>query len=701
MTKKIYFRAISLAFVLQSVSLPLSAQVENNDSLTNIQLKEVVVEADLQKTSATVSTYIPTPKQRNASQSGTDLLNRMAIPQLSLAAGSSITTIGNQPVDMFIDGLPASADDLKNMRVSDVKRVEYYDYPADPKFLGKPHVVNFVMKKYEYGGYSKASLSERFIANDGQLNLFGKFQTGKLTFDLGLGASYYNSTHDFTKNYETIRLPQENGTENIIRRTETVTASDKRNNLYWPTLRLVYNTDRITISNTIGAVFDHTPTNDLNGSVSLNTDDGYSSNDFSKTGSSRQNSFSYTGNWNFILGKRNSINFNPTYSYTHSRQSNLYKEGITELPNFAKDDSHVARARLQFSHSFGGGSSLNAFTQGLLYSSSTAYKGTSEMQDRLLTYRIGPGLGYTFSKKKYSIYLGVGFNYDYSKYSEIVEHSTQPWADASVQFAFNSKNKLSVDFHYMTSVPLSSYRSEAVIQSHPYLSYTGNPALKPYKSYDYGITYTCMPNRKVSFSAFAYAWTVNDRYAFVYNPTSDGILRTVEQPMGGFTSLTTGVNGRVSLLQNKLQLSGQIAIPYCHDGDPFNHDHVNVNYKFQAYWYFGAWNIGAGYISKWHAPGGAVDGLWTKRKETYHVSIGWGNTAWNISAQIANPFTYNWKKIESEMTSRYYDRSQSAYGPDSHCYVKLGITYVLGFGKRLKQNNEVKQQEGAASAILK
>jgi len=53
------------------------------------------------------------------------------------------------------------------------------------------------------------------------------------------------------------------------------------------------------------------------------------------------------------------------------------------------------------------------------------------------------------------------------------------------------------------------------------------------------------------------------------------------------------------------------------------------------------------------------------------------------------------------MSSRYYDRSQSVYGPDSHCYIKLGITYVLGFGKHIKHNNEVKQQEGAGSAILK
>ena len=44
-----------------SVCLPLDAQVKTNDSLS-IQLKEVVVEADQQNISASVSTYFPTLK---------------------------------------------------------------------------------------------------------------------------------------------------------------------------------------------------------------------------------------------------------------------------------------------------------------------------------------------------------------------------------------------------------------------------------------------------------------------------------------------------------------------------------------------------------------------------------------------------------------------------------------------------------------
>ena len=681
-----------------SVCLPLDAQVKTKDSLS-IQLKEVVVEADQQNISASVSTYFPTLKQKNASQSGIDLINRMAIPQLALGAGTKINTVSNKSVGVFIDWLPASTDDLKNMRTTDVKKVEYYDYPSDPRFLGNAHVVNFVMKRYEYGGYLKALGSERFIANDGQLNLFGKFQSKRFTFDLGLGASYSKSTHDFAESLETYRLPQNDGSEKTFRRTESVIAADRHNRLLWPTLKVVYNTDKITISNIVGAAFDHTPINNTTGTVGIYPDN-IDLISFDKNEAMRQNSLSYSGNWNFILGKRNTINFYSVYSYTHSRQSNLYREGTAEFPNYAEDDSHSVRARLQFNHSFGNYGNLKIFCQGLFYRASTRYSGTTDMYDRLTTYRIGPGLGYSFSKKKYYIYLGVGYNYDHSKYRQTIEHSTQPWADASVQYSFNGKNHISAEFHYMTSVPLSSYRSEAVVQSNPLMSYTGNPALKPYKSFDYGITYTCIPNNSISFSVYATAWSVRDRYAFVYTPSSTGILRTIEQPMGGFTSLTTGAYGRVRLLQNRLQIAGQIAMPFCHNGEPFNSDHVDVNYSLQAYWYFGGWNIGAQYFSSKSAPGSEINGLWTKRRETYYLSIGWGNSSWNVSALIANPFTWSWKNSSNEMNSRYFDRKQSGYGVDSHCYIKWGASYVFGFGKHVKQNNEASRQNGAGSAIL-
>lgn len=123
-----------LAILIALLPIIVWAQNEVPDTIKNQELNEVVVEAQMQRTSASVSTYIPTSKQKMASQTGTDLLNRMGIPQLRLSVGdnAAVQTVGGQEVDIFIDFQPASSADLSGMRMTDVKKVEYYDYPDDP-----------------------------------------------------------------------------------------------------------------------------------------------------------------------------------------------------------------------------------------------------------------------------------------------------------------------------------------------------------------------------------------------------------------------------------------------------------------------------------------------------------------------------------------------------------------------------------------
>ena len=119
-------------------------------------------------------------------------------------------------------------------------------------------------------------------------------------------------------------------------------------------------------------------------------------------------------------------------------------------------------------------------------------------------------------------------------------------------------------------------------------------------------------------------------------------------------------------------------------------------------WYFGAWNMGAKYISDSYSSNyNAVNGIWTKSLKSYCVSMGWGNSSWNVSAQVTNPFTWSWRDSQNKMTSKYFDRNQTVYGAGSHCYIRLGVTYTFGFGKKIKQRDEVSRQNGANSAILK
>lgn len=155
--------------------LCVMAQSEVSDSIKTQELDEVVVEASNQRTSSNVSTYIPKARQKDAAADAISLLSQMAIPQIEVDPISrAVKTASGQGVSIFIDYLPATSQDLQGMRTQDVKKVEYYLYPTDPRFQGARYVINFIMQKYEWGGYTKISANKWFGVNRTEGEVYSK-----------------------------------------------------------------------------------------------------------------------------------------------------------------------------------------------------------------------------------------------------------------------------------------------------------------------------------------------------------------------------------------------------------------------------------------------------------------------------------------------------------------------------------------------
>ena len=682
------------------IASSVMAQTETPDSIKMQELEVVVVEGRNQRLGAEVSTYIPTSKQRNASQTAADLLNRMAIPQIKISANDDITDLVGKSVDVFIDFLPATKADLQGMRMQDVKKVEYYDFPSDPRFQGKAHVVNFVMQKYEYGGYVKAHGWEN-TSNAGQLSLYSKLQYKRMTFDIAAGYFYLNQNHTGGDIYETFRLPQSDGSVNMFERNSIQDNSKWRKNQYWPTFKALYSSDKITILNVIGASFDHTPCNNSSGFIeyvpAIAERGDYSQNSFN-----RVNSISYSGYWNFILNDKNTINFSPRYAYSHTNTSSLYAEvGSGEFYNAARDNSHQLSGNLTYTHSFGKWGSLNAMFQTIITSNSTSYYGTANTSDNARTYRVGPGVQYSLSIGKVYGLVGFGYHWDRQKYLDYKDDSAAPWIDFSLQYAPNDLHSIRGEFHHMKSIPSSSYRSAAIIQSNPLMSYTGNPNLVSYGSYDAGVNYSFIPSDKFSISAFASTWIVDNRYVYDYVPWGTGILRTIRQPGGGYSQWTYGAYASLWLLDSKLQLTAQLTGKSVHNGEPYNLDKTNLNYALQATYYLGNWNFSGLYYSPQGYPDGCMVGSWMKTKSYYRIAAGWSNSSWNLQLQFANFARWNWRSDKSIMHSRYYDRIEQTYSINDHVLARLSVTYTFGFGKKIQQGDEASQQLGVNSGILK
>ena len=691
---------IIYSIICVMVASTIMAQTELPDSVKTRELEEVVVEGRNQRLGAEVSTYIPTSKQRNASQTAAELLNRMAIPQIKISANDDITDLAGKSVDVFIDFLPASKEDLQGMRMQDVKKVEYYDFPSDPRFQGKAHVVNFMMQKYEYGGYVKAYGWEN-TSNAGQIGLFSKLQYKRMTFDIAAGYFYLNQNHTGGDVYETFRLPQSDGSVNVFERNSMQGKGKWIKNQYWPTFKALYSSDKITILNIVGANFDHTPRNNSSGFIEY-TPAITERVDYSQNSSNRVNSISYSGYWNFILNDKNTINFSPRYAYSHTNTGSLYTEvGSGEFYNAARDNSHQFSGNLTYTHSFGKLGSLNAMFQTIITSNNTNYYGTANTSDNARTYRVGPGVQYSLSIGNVYGLVGFGYHWDRQKYLDYKDDSAAPWIDFSLQYAPNDRHSIRGEFHHMKSIPSSSYRSAAIIQSNPLMSYTGNPNLVSYGSYDAGVNYSFIPNNNFSLSAFVSTWIVDNRYVYDYVPSETGMLRTIRQPGGGYSQWNYGAYASLRLFDSKLQLTAQLTGTSVHNGDPYNLDKTNLNYALRATYYLGNWNFSGLYYSPQGYPDGCMVGTWMKTKSYYRIAAGWSNSSWNLQLQFANFARWNWRSNKSIMHSRFYDRIEQTYSINDHALARLSVTYTFGFGKKIQHRDEASQQSGVNSGILK
>lgn len=677
------------------------AQTEMPDSIKTQNLDEIVVEARLQRTDAQKSTYIPTTKQKNASQSGVDLIDQMGIPQLKVTLGNGVETNSGKPVAVFIDFIPASENDLKAMRMSDVKKVEYYEYPSDPRLQGNPYVVNYIMAKYEFGGYVKGYNHTNLLSYSEQLLGNVRLQYKKMTYDImGYGWGMTND-HYGSELSETYRLPQSDGSVKVFDRYSNTTSSKERRQQYFAAFKATYNSDKIQASTQINGSINRKPHSDRNGEVVYSPAD-FPSSEYASTLRNTSKFISYNGYYFFALSKNNSVTFTPSYVYSHTDQNSSYTEnGYAPILNGASDNTNQFKGDLKFNHDFGKYGNLLGLIQGSYEYNRTQYSGSANSLDKAKSSRFGIGANYNITIGNFYGTTGFGWDWDRLQFGDMTDCPSSPWFDLSLQYGFKEKHTISATFHYSTWEPSSSFKSDNTIQSTPLMSYTGNPNLVPSKSYDIDFRYTWLPSNNYSLSAFAWAWIVGNRYTYDYEATSTGILRTIKQPMGSYAQGKYGINGTLRFLDRKLIFTGQVGHVLNHNGKPYGVNHSYIDWYARVRYYLGNWNFTATYVSDNGSADGFMNGIWNYVKSDWYITIGWSNSDWNVRADFINFTRWNWRSAKQVMRSKYYDTTEIMLNGQSHALIQLSATYTFGFGKKVNRDNEPGVSGSASSGILK
>lgn len=679
------------------------AQTEAKDTIKAKELDEVVVEANMQYASSDVTTYYPDRNSKRTAQNAIDLLNRMAIPQINVnPIGGSVLTPGGDEIAIYIDMEPATQEEKDALRPEDVKKVEYYVFPSDPRFNHEKYVINITLRHYDYGGYAKLSGTGNIMAGSGSGLAYTKITYKRMTYDISINDKYTDRHHTGTEQTQVFRFPQADGSIDEITRNNFLDGSRFQQNQFGTSFRAKYMSQKAVISNSVFITAINTPHSSYDGRL-LFSSDNYNGSTYSNSLNSTYFYPRWRGNYYFDLGNGFKLNAIPSFFYQHTKSNRKYLSGATSIVTDATEDAVTGEMQVQLNKSFLKYHTLDFNLLGIYYNNKVKYSGNTVASPEFNQFAYGGILGYTFSKGNYYGQLSAGFAGESNKIDGVRTNSFIPLVILNSQYAFNQKNSLSISAMLNVRPVQAAEKTPDVIQENELLYKTGNPHLRNVKVSKVTIDYTWLPNNKFSLSAFS-GWSRDfNRIVPVFSSNTDDriMLRTLDNN-GYYQNIYLGASFTAKLLRNSLVLRATPQIRFDKISGIYAYTNNYVSLSLNASYYLGKF-----YISAYYSPAfrelvsQSLTATSVKRKSAYQMKIGWSNGAWNLTATAVNIFRRNWVEETSRLTSQWFDQYTTEYGAGSHQFVSLTASYTFGFGKKVRRGDEVQTMGAGSSAIMK
>ena len=668
-----------------------------------VNLSTVTVEAANSQLYADRSSYIPTQRQKNAAQNAVDLLRQMAIPQIRVNPNDeTVTDNTGGNVAIYINCLEASKEEMEGLRTADVKRVEYIEFPTDPRFRGAERVINIIVQEYIYGGYTKVTANENFLVGmSSRINIFSKFTYKKMTYDLYVGADNLNNHHTGNSTEGIYRLIDTDGKEYLLNRKESLESSHFSQNQYPVTFRATYNSDRIQIRNLLAFTNLSIPTNEYSGILEYlpKTVAVYS---FDRKNPNRSNSIAYSGTYFFTLPTGFSVDFSPSINYTHGNDYTDY--AVSNQPaiyRHVKENAYNYRLNLYLRKSFGQKHSVMLGGNGGDNINRLEYIGGIGYKDKFHNAFGGVMTGYNFQTQKFSVNLIAGIGWENSDINGQKNSDAYPFAHINLKYVPNQKNSFSAYFQYATNSPGISLKTSDVLRENEIMYITGNPLLKNCRHTMASLAYTWMPSNAFGMSAYGNYLGLYDRQLLIYTPYEDGkaLLRSYVND-GNYLNGEIGLAANWKLLDGKLQIYTNPSQSFYKSTGIFNESCNSFRIRAQASYYMASFYFQAYYESPEKSMLSASPKI-SKERNFHSVTIGWTNANWNLRVMAANFFNKGWICTTNTTLSPFYSDRQTIVGTSSHSRINFTATYTFGYGKKVQRGNEVGEQSRAASAILK
>lgn len=707
-----FLSLITLPFVADGFATPLqpegeteTSRAEQTDSVSSVNLQEVVVQGCTQRVIKYGVEYIPDKKTKRNSMNATNLLLKMQIPQLYVDPfDESVKTMNREDVSFFIDYNPASTEQLSGLRPEDVVRVEVLDYPQDPRFQGAIHVVNFIMQHYEWGGYTKFDFDTHFLAdNDFTGSVYSKFAYKKWTFDVNAYYDYNFCNRNLSSSTDIYRDIDFLGRHyDEITRTSSNKFTKNRMNNEGGSLRAQYQTQNFFMLHSVSFGRNASPVRENVSGVSFSIPE-LSDTESRSLGSSQSITPSITGYYWFVLPKRNFLSLDWGFSYGATKKfSNYQVATLDPIINNNREKVYSPNLQLFYTKVFPRENTLRIMLFSYASFFNTSYFGSYNDVQKLvsnenmlfLEYMKNWGFGL-------SLYSRLGASYVIGRVNGVnTLEQWNPRLGFQLEYKINEKHSASLDGWWGNSHPHPSTANDALVQSNELLWLQGNPDLRNTLFCSSNASYTYIPTNKFSLSAtLSYEGNPHKQaYRFYTIPGHDGLVRQSVNS-GEAHQYYARVSATLRLFDNSFSIRagahvGRTVLTGI-DAQSLNYISGNINAQYMR----DNWSVALYYNSPHHSLGPWDNGTRSYFKDSYGVSFSYAVSDFKASVKFNNWFRKDYL-YRMNFDSPLYSFVSMNWASNLSRIVYIDLSYTIPYGKKINRNNELGTASGVGSAIL-
>lgn len=470
------------------------AQAETPDTLSSLELAEIVIEAPKVIHKADMDVYHPSQSAVDNAKNGVQLLANLMIPTLSVSDALGTITSAGQAVQVRINGREASVDQVKNLLPSTIKRVEWIENPG-LRYNGAKTVLNFIVANPTIGGAFMLNAMQGLNMAFGKYNSNVKFNFGRSQIEVGGDYKLTQNIKAHRDYYETFTFPD--GTS--LTRDEKPLGGRLDNSMgnVWATYNYIKPDTTVVVVDARGFI---KPTNKEAYYGLMSSSTGVSDvllNDAQGTRGSRPSLSAY---WeqHFARQQMLVVDFKTQYymGHTFSDYMEQYpdsREYLADIHTDIKDRNQLYAVEADYIKNW----SKSRLTAGASYTANrnkSTYENLGgevfhQRQDKVYFFA-----EYFQRVNKFTFTAGLGAQYTDFLFRETGLGSTS-WnlrPQAAISYAINQRHQLRLNFESWQSTPSLAETNPTPQQIDGFQWRVGDPSLKTSNSYMLTLRYNFM-----------------------------------------------------------------------------------------------------------------------------------------------------------------------------------------------------------------